>query len=269
MQLKINGDDAFVSTGGKAQFNSDAPLLLFIHGSGQSHLSWVLQGRFFANRGWQVLAPDLPGHGLSKGAPLTSITAMADWCAALLDAVPTAETPQAATVIGHSQGGLCSLELTRRHPDKVAKLALLACAMAIKVNDNLLNMAQNQEPDAIAAMLAWGHDKIARLHDHSMPGQSHTHFGKRMMGNNRKGALFADLSACAAYVDGAAAAAAVSCPTLCLLAGKDRMTPLPFGKQMAAAISDAQLEIIPEAGHLLTSEWPFATNAALRRFFSP
>jgi len=32
------------------------------------------------------LAPDLPGHGRSSGAPLPHIADMADWTAALLDA---------------------------------------------------------------------------------------------------------------------------------------------------------------------------------------
>ncbi|MFT5608399.1 MAG: pimeloyl-ACP methyl ester carboxylesterase [Parvicella sp.] len=264
MQLQVNGLDTFASTGGKAIFNDEAPVLLFIHGSGQSHMSWVLQGRFFANRGWQVLSPDLPGHGLSKGAPLTTIEAMADWCAAFLDAAGV----QKATVIGHSQGGLISLELAKRHPEKVTKLALLACAMSIPVNDALLGMAQTQEPKAIAAMMAWGHDKAARLHDHTMPGQSHSNFGKRVMGNNAEGALFADLTACVNYNGGEIAAKAVGCPTLCVLAGKDRMTPLKFGQKMAETVPHAQLEIIPKAGHMLTGEWPVETNVALRDFFN-
>ena len=36
--------------------------MVFIHGSGQSHLTWILQSRYFAYRGYQVLAPDFPGR---------------------------------------------------------------------------------------------------------------------------------------------------------------------------------------------------------------
>ena len=42
--------------------------------------------RWFAHHGYGVLAPDLPGHGRSAGAPLPTIADMADWTAALLDA---------------------------------------------------------------------------------------------------------------------------------------------------------------------------------------
>ncbi len=264
MHIEVNGLNTFASTGGKVAFDPSGAVLLFIHGSGQSHLSWMLQGRFFANRGWQVLSPDLPGHGLSNGAPMRSIEQMADWCADFL----TAASVDKATVIGHSQGGLVSLELVKRHRERVTRLALLACALSIPVNDALLEMAQNQEPKAIASMVAWGHDKAARLHDHTMPGQSHSNFAKRIMSNNPEGALFADLTACVNYDSGEVAAKNVTCTTLCLLAGKDRMTPIKFGKKMAETIGHAQLEIIPNAGHMLTGEWPFETNIALRNFFT-
>ena len=66
MRCQVRGADTFFSTGGRA-FDADAPVLFFIHGSGQSHLTWLLQSRFFANRGWSVLAPDLPGHYISGG----------------------------------------------------------------------------------------------------------------------------------------------------------------------------------------------------------
>lgn len=55
MYVTVHDQNIFVSTGGRA-FNPDAPVLLLIHGSGQSHLTWLLQARFFANRGWSVVA---------------------------------------------------------------------------------------------------------------------------------------------------------------------------------------------------------------------
>jgi len=263
MRLRIHKQDTFISTGGRA-FDPEGDVLLFIHGSGQSHLSWVLQGRFFANRGWQVLAPDLPGHGLSEGAPLGSIVDIADWCSDLLETAGVSR----ATIIGHSQGGLVALEIARRHPEKVSSLALIACALSIPVNPALLDLAENKEDQAIAAMVAWGHDRTGHFHEHSMPGQSHVNFGERLMANNVPGALYTDLKACADYRDGESAATVVSCPVLCILAARDRMTPIKFGRIMAAAMPQASVMEIPEAGHMLPSEQPLKTNLALRDFFS-
>ena len=83
MKHELNSASIYIATGG-LDFDAAKPVLVFIHGSGQSHLTWVLQTRYFAHRGFAVLAPDLPGHGLSGGAPLTSIGDMADWIDGLL-----------------------------------------------------------------------------------------------------------------------------------------------------------------------------------------
>ena len=49
MRYQVRGADTFVSTGGR-EFDADAPVLFFIHGSGQSHLTWLLQSRFCQSR---------------------------------------------------------------------------------------------------------------------------------------------------------------------------------------------------------------------------
>ena len=72
MKFKVNGDEIFASTGGRP-FDKNKPLIIFVHGSGLTHMTWVLQTRYFAFHGYSVLALDLPGHGLSSGKSLKSI----------------------------------------------------------------------------------------------------------------------------------------------------------------------------------------------------
>lgn len=262
MKIDVRGQDVFASTGGR-EFDGSGNTLLFIHGSGQSHLSFQLQGRFFANRGWNVLTPDMPAHGISAGAPLTSIEDMADWHVELLDATGV----KSANVIGHSQGGLIALEMASRHPDRVKGLSLIACALAIPVNDALLSMAKNKEPAAIDAMTDWGHGPDGHMHDHTMPGQNHLNYGRQLMAANETGALFADLTACVNYTGGKDAAASVRCDAQFILAQKDKMTPLKFGMKMADAINGKAPFVIENAGHMLPSERPVDVNKILRPFF--
>ena len=263
--MYVDVDDAriFVSTGGR-DFNASLPTILLIHGSGQSHLTWLLQARFFANRGFGVVAADLPAHGLSGGEALTSIEDMADWCFALMQALGIKK----AVAVGHSQGGLIALELAKRHSAHIAGLGLIATAAAIAVNDALIDMAAHDEPAAFAAMTAWGHGRDGQFHDHPMPGNSHIHIGRRIMGHNPCGVLAADLRACAAYSGGMAAAASVRVPTLVLLAGADRMTPPRQGQKLADAISGAKLAVIDEAGHILPVERGDEVNGHLRALFT-
>src|SRR6266550_2727357 len=85
MQLSINRKDTFVATGGR-EFDKSQPTIVLLHGAGFDHTIWALHSRWFAHHGFGVLAPDLPGHGRSSGAPLPTIADMADWTADLLKA---------------------------------------------------------------------------------------------------------------------------------------------------------------------------------------
>ena len=263
MKITINNHDTFISTGSR-DFDPGGNVLLFIHGSGQSHLTWILQSRYFANRGYQVLSPDLPGHYLSQGAPLETIEAQADWCITLLDALGVKK----AAVIGHSQGGLICLELASRYPDRVQKMATISAAKAIPVNDALIDLSQQAEQEAHRAMVSWSHASTGHKFDHTMPGYNHLDSSKQLMDQNADGVLTIDLNACNNYTNGEIAATKITCPSLCLLAAKDKMVPQKFGKMLAADLKDCRLEVIPKAGHFLPSETAQETNAVLRSFFS-
>src|SRR5437868_8386936 len=117
MQLSVNGHEAFAATGGR-EFDRSQPTVVLLHGAGFDHTAWALHDRWFAHHGFSVLAPDLPGHGRSAGAPLKTIAEMADWTAALIAAAGAAK----ARFVGHSMGSLVALETAARHPDKVTAL---------------------------------------------------------------------------------------------------------------------------------------------------
>ena len=72
MQLTVDGADIFVATGGKA-FDADLPTVLFLHGAGMDHTAWGQHDRWFSHHGYNVLAPDLPGHGRSAGKLLKKL----------------------------------------------------------------------------------------------------------------------------------------------------------------------------------------------------
>src|SRR5438270_2524945 len=126
MQLAVNGASTLVASGGR-EFNPAQPVVVFLHGAGLDHTVWALLARWFAHRGFGVLAPDLPGHGRSAGAPLETIAAMADFTAALIAAAGA----EKAGIVGHSMGSLIGLETAVRHPKFVTSLGLIASAAAM------------------------------------------------------------------------------------------------------------------------------------------
>src|SRR6476661_3950074 len=112
MIYEIDGAPAYAYTGGKA-FDARQPTIVFLHGAQNDHSVWALQSRYFAWHGWNVLAPDLPGHGLSGGEALSTVEDMADWILDLLDAAGARQ----ALLVGHSMGSLIALETAHRAPD--------------------------------------------------------------------------------------------------------------------------------------------------------
>ena len=57
MKFQLGNEEVFASTGGRP-FDKNKPLIIFIHGSGLTHMCWVLQTRYFAFHGYSVLALD-------------------------------------------------------------------------------------------------------------------------------------------------------------------------------------------------------------------
>jgi pimeloyl-ACP methyl ester carboxylesterase len=264
MDLTVNGAKVYAATGGR-QFDPTLPLVVFMHGAGMDHTVWALLARWFAHHGFAVLAPDLPGHGRSEGAALTSIADMAKWAAALIEAAGAHN----ARIIGHSMGSLIALELAAQQPQRVAALGLVATADAMPVAPDLLNAARANDPAAIDMVSVWGYGQRAGLGGSLAPGAWMFGNGVRLLQRSRPGVLFADLAACNDYRDGSAASGKIKAPATLVLGERDLMTPAKAGRQLAAALPKARTVVLAGAGHMLMSERPDEVLAALREVAQP
>ena len=251
VNLTINGVDAFVATGGRP-LDPSLPAILMLHGAGFDHSVWALQSRWFAHHDHAVLAPDLPGHGRSEGQPLTTIAALADWCAALI----TAAGFKSARAVGHSMGALIALDLAARHPDKVTRLALIGIAANMTVGPDLLKAAEANHHDAVDMVTIWGLGFPAEIGGNRAPGLWMHGGAERVLEKAKPGVLHTDLAACNAYSDGPASAAKVKVPATLILGERDMMTPARGGKALAELIPHARTVVLPRAGHTLMVERP-------------
>ena len=255
MYFDVRGEKTYAATGGK-EFDPSLPTVMFVHGSGLDHRSWALQTRWFAYNGYSVLAPDLPGHSLSGGEPLTSIEDMGEWLADFLRA--SGAGPVHA--IGHSQGFLEVLELASRAPELLKSMTGVGTAGAIPVNPALIDAAKNSAGDAAEMLLMWGFGPDAQYGISGVPGMQPIAIGRQIMASNP---LYEDLVACAAYERGASVAAEIEVPAQMILARKDRLTPLKAGQTFAELIG-ARVTVIERYGHMLPIEAPKQTLHALR-----
>ena len=259
MQLSVNGIDTFAANGGR-EFDSSQPTIVLLHGAGLDHTTWALHSRWFAHHGYGVLAPDLPGHGRSSGAPQSTIADVANWTAALLDAAGAAK----ARLVGHSMGSLIALETAARHPARVSALGLIGTAATMSVGPELLKAAETNDHAAVDMVSIWGLGYQAELGGSLAPGLW-MHFGaQRVLEQSRPGVLFSDLSACNDYQNALAAAARITVPATVVLGERDMMTPIKTGKALAAALPNSRTVVLQGAGHMMMVERPDELLAALQ-----
>lgn len=257
MIIDLRGHDVFCA--GAASGRGGVGIV-FLHGAGMDHSVYALQSRWFAGRGVATLAPDLPGHGRSEGAPLADVAAMADWTAALIERAGL----DRAVLVGHSMGALIALETAARHGDLVAGLGLLGAASKMPVHPDMIASAKAGTFDAVAMVSLWGLGPRATMGGAPQPGQWMLGACQRLLEGAPAGALAADLVACDAWRDGEATARRVTCPTVVVAGERDMMAPLKGAQALAKAIAGARLVVLKGAGHMMSLERPDETLDALR-----
>lgn len=259
MKLELRGQASYCYTHYR-DIDPGRESVLFIHGAGMDHTVWTLFARHFARHGRNVIAVDLPGHGRSAGDPARSIGEMADWVAALLDELQV----DRAAIVGHSMGALVALDFAGRYPDRVRAVALVGSTAPMPVSDAILDAAAADDHAAFDMLTQWGYSKRHLYGGNSNPGQWMVGGTLRLFERCRPGVLHADMSACNAYGDGLARAAAIRCPVLVVLGREDRLTPLRSTDALVEALPSPEVRILEGAGHTLMVEAPNGLLDALR-----
>ena len=268
MKLTVQGNETFCYTGGKS-FDAAKPTVVFIHGVLNDHSVWTLQTRYFAHHGWNVLAPDLPGHCRSAGDAPQTVEEAAAFVIALLDAAGVEQ----AALVGHSFGSLAALHAAATAPERVSHLALVGTAFPMKVSPALLETSLNQPMKAIDMVNVLSHSMLAPPPSALGPGTwlygSSKALMKRVLSSNTKVNVFhRGFKACDDYRGGEAAMEKVKCPVLLILGRSDSMTLPKMAQPLIAKASNAKVVTV-EAGHSMMVEAPDAVLVALVDFLRP
>ncbi len=257
--------DIYAYTGGK-DFDPAQPTVVFIHGVLNDHSVWILQSRYLAHHGWNVLAIDLPGHGKSGGRPPASVEAASAEVLAMLDA---AGIPKAA-LVGHSFGSLIALETAARAPERVSQLVLVGTAFPMRVSPALLEASVSAPQQAIDMVNTFSHSMLAPPPSALGPGTwlyggSRALMRRVLASNTEVNVFHTGFKACDSYAQGEAAMAQVQCPTLFVLGQADQMTPPKAAQSLIGQAKNARVVKLP-AGHSLMTEAPDGVLQALKDF---
>lgn len=193
-------------------------------------------------------------------AALTGEDSMAGMAESVL-----ASAPERFALAGLSMGGYVALEVMRRAPGRVTKLALLDTSARA---DDPARTAEREELLSLARQGAF--DAVVRhllpllIHPDRLAGDPALCEAVRGMAHEiGPEAYLRQMKAIMGRPDSRQGLVEIRCPTLVLCGAEDARTPREVHEEMAASIPDSRLVVVPHCGHLSTMERPDAVNAAL------
>ena len=218
---------------------------------------------------WRVVAPDLPGFGRTD-APADEAVATIDGWAELVAELVRSLGLGPVVVGGLSMGGYVAFALLRRHPDLVAG-AVLADTRAAADTPEVVErrtsqqqqVAEGNTAEVLEAMLGTLLSDQTRSERPDVVERT-----RALMATTPPASIVAGLEAMKNRHDASGELAGLDVPVLVLVGEHDVPSPPSVAAEMAEALPQGRLEILPTAGHLTNLEVPEAFNRTLQSFLA-
>jgi pimeloyl-ACP methyl ester carboxylesterase len=247
----------------------EAPAILMLHGFGSSLHTWEDWARLL-EADHRVIRLDLPGFGLTGPDPTGDYSDARSVAVlrALLDRLGVAR----ATLIGSSMGGRIAWAFAAAHPDRVAKLVLVApdgfASPGVAYGRRqevpaLMHVLPYTLPRSmLRANLAAAYADPARMTEATVQRSYDL-----MLAPGVRRAIIARMGQ-VVLPEPVPLLRRITVPTLLLWGEQDRMIPIANAQDYLAALPDARLVALPGIGHVPMEEAPEATIAPLRDFLA-
>lgn len=240
------------------------PVLALLHGWGMNARMFERLADLLAND-FELRLLDLPGHGGRAALAENTLQTWADDLAAQL--------PKGTILLGWSLGGQVAMRAALDHPDKIARLILLASTPKFVAAGDWPHGLPLPELETFGAALRAEPEatllRFLSLQTRGMAGQ------KPLLQEMRRTLRAASAAADAALAAGLAmlrdsdlrgALARLAQPTLVMHGALDTLTPAAAGEWLAQALPDARHLMLPRAGHAPHLSHHEDVAAAIRRF---
>jgi len=242
--MEINGRKLWVESAGP----DNGPVVIFLHHGLGAIRSWKEQFGFFSTAGFHVMAYDRWGHGKSDSRGHWSMPNF-EQDLADLEAILGKLGHKRASLVGHSDGGTIAMHHAMNHPEQVTRLVLVAAHIYIepKMNTGIQSIKHQFESDHRFRR------QMRRVHaDNSEP----LFWG---WFNNWSDPSILDW-------DMRPEISQISCPTLVVQGLEDEHATPQHARDIAGSIPEANLWLVPGAGHMLPQDHPEEFNHRILQF---
>lgn len=239
--------------------------LVFLHGIGGNRSNWSGQLDALSDQ-FRCVAFDFRGYGDSEDGPNTlDFFDFVDDVRHVLEANKISR----CHLFGLSMGGLVAQAYYVRHPANVFSLGLIGCRPGSSpvfenskafAEERTRPLEQANNPEALADSL------LPRLLGPSVSATERETIRQslaRIRPDSYRRVLSARLSI-APFLE----LGDIRVPTLVMAGTHDQVAPMTQMEQMAAAIPNSILRVIPDAGHLMNIERPDLFNRHVRDFLT-
>lgn len=219
--------------------------VFFLHGLGGNIYNWAYQTKYFSETN-NVVSLELPGHGRSAGKGGSTIEYYTELIRQFFDVMELDNL----VIVGHSMGGVVSLDFSFKYPDRVKALVLVATSAKFDIPTQKLMELKN-DMESIFGSLEKAKDKMKDIDE-------------RLVTNDMM-VLLGDVMAIKKY-DGVSHLSELKMPTLVVAGADDILAPVSYSEQLHANIKNSELRVVENAGHMVMVEAHQEFNAVLEEF---
>lgn len=248
------------------EVTGEGPPVVLTHSFLLDRSMWRHQAEALADS-HRVVSVDLRGHGASGPAHQPfSLYDLADDVVAVLDDAGV----DSAVWAGLSIGGMLSLRATLRHPERVSALALLDTHAG---PEEPLTTLRYRAMAAIFRVVGPGPLLGQLLPLFLSPSTRRERPGvvaeleQRLRALDRP-SVSRGVEALVRRDDLRGELGGIDVPALVLVGEDDAALPPAYSRELAAGLPEAELEVIPDAGHITTLEAPERVTGALTGFLT-
>jgi pimeloyl-ACP methyl ester carboxylesterase len=256
----------------------EGPVLLLIHGMAGTSDNWRDVLEPLAQR-HSVIAPDLPGHGVSAGG--RGDYSLGSLATGLRDLLLTLGHER-ATLVGHSLGGGIAMQFAYQFPEMVERLVLVSSgglgpevspilrAAALPGADLFISATANVG-QAVGGAIGRG---LSTLGLRPGPDVAEVARGYASLAEPRRRKAFLATLRSVVGTEGQRVSAAdrlylaESIPVLIVWGARDPIIPVRHGEDTHRTLPGSQLEVFDGAGHMLQLEQPGRFVTVLERFLA-